>query len=99
MTQATASTEIHSQLPREHLLSFSEAAQCLPTINGRRLAPSTLYRWCRRGVNGVRLEYIRVGRNMVTSREALERFFVALAAADDAATIQLPVSFDTELDS
>lgn len=36
---------------------------------------------------------------MVTSREALERFFVALAAADDAATIQLPVSFDTELDS
>ena len=39
-------------LAREHLLSFSDAVKSLPTVSGRRLAPSTLYRWARRGIGG-----------------------------------------------
>lgn len=70
-------------LPGEQLQSFAEAVKSLPTINGRRHAPSTLYRWARTGIGGIRLEYLRIGRCMVTSKEALERFFAKLAAADD----------------
>lgn len=78
----TPLSPLRSSLVRESLLTFSEAVRYLPKVNGRRHAPSTVYRWCKQGINGVRLEYIRVGRNMVTTREALERFFTALAAAD-----------------
>ena len=84
----TASSPDRSRLTREHLLSFAEAVSYLPTINGRHHAPSTMYRWCRRGIGGVRLEYIRIGRNMATSREALDRFFLQLAAADDQAAAE-----------
>ncbi len=66
----------------EELLSLSEAARCVPKLNGRRVHASTVFRWCRRGLRGVRLEYVRIGRRMATSKEALDRFFNALAAAD-----------------
>ncbi len=35
------------------LLSLCEATRYVPAINGKRHATSTLYRWCRRGINGV----------------------------------------------
>jgi hypothetical protein len=66
----------------EELLSLSEAAKRVPKLNGRRVHASTIFRWCRRGLSGVRLEYVRIGRRMATSAEALNRFFNALAAAD-----------------
>jgi len=69
-------------LNQDNLLSLREAVRYVPSINGRRRAVSTLYRWCRRGIKGIRLEYVRVGRNVATTPEALERFFAALAAAD-----------------
>lgn len=55
----------------------------LPRINGRKPAVSTLWRWWRKGLRGVQLEYLRMGRSIVTSREALNRFFAALAAVDE----------------
>lgn len=67
---------------KERLLSLAEAAKVLPPINNKRPAISTLWRWCRKGLRGVKLDYVRVGRNIATSHEALGRFFVALAAAD-----------------
>ena len=66
----------------ETIVSLTEATKILPKVNGKRPAISTLWRWCRKGLHGVHLEYVRVGRNIVTSREALNRFFVALAEAD-----------------
>ncbi len=74
-----------TRLARENLISFSTAVRSLPEVNGRRHSPSTLYRWARWGIRGIRLEYLRIGRCMVTSHEALERFFARLAAADDRA--------------
>ena len=67
----------------DNLMSLDEATRYVPAINGRRHATSTLYRWCRRGIKGVRLEYVRIGRNIATTTEALDRFFEALAQADN----------------
>ena len=62
----------------EELFTLTEATKVMPRVNGRRPAVSTLWRWCRKGLNGVHLEYLRVGHNIVTSRKALLRF-LALA--------------------
>ena len=72
-----------SPFANEQLLTFSQAVERLPEINGRRRAPSTLYRWCRHGINGVRLDYVRIGRTMATSQEAIERFLTDLTEADE----------------
>jgi len=63
----------------EQILTFSEAAKVLPAVNGKRPHCSTLWRWARRGVQGVRLETRRIGGRFVTSAEALERFTKTLA--------------------
>lgn len=69
------------------LLTLAEAAALLPGQNGKRPSISTLWRWCRHGLNGVRLEYVRCGRKMLTSRQALCRFFRRLADADSNAAV------------
>lgn len=66
----------------ENVVSLTEATRIIPPRNGKRVAISTLWRWCRKGINGVRLDYIRMGRNIATSSEAIGRFFEALAQAD-----------------
>ena len=68
---------------KEALLTLSEAARSLPAVNGRRPHCSSLWRWCRRGVRGVKLEYVRVGRRVCTTAEALSRFVNRLAAEDE----------------
>jgi len=44
--------------------------------SGARKRPhfSTLYRWALKGFRGVRLETIRIGGTLCTSKEALQRF-------------------------
>ncbi len=65
-------------LEREELLQLVELAKRTP---GRPHA-STLWRWCTRGFNGVRLEYRKVGRRIFSSLAAMERFSCATAEAD-----------------
>lgn len=67
----------------EDIVSLTEAMKVLPRVNGKRPAVCTLWRWCRRGLRGVHLEYIRIGRGIATSRQALNRFFTALAEKDE----------------
>ena len=69
----------------ETLLSLDDAGKALPN----RPAKTTIWRWCRKGIRGIRLEYRRVGRRIFTSREALERFSRQLAEADP-----VPVAVD-----
>lgn len=69
----------------ESVLSLGGAAKACPLIDGKRPHISTLWRWMRRGVRGVHLEHARIGKRVVTSREALARFASALAEADHAA--------------
>lgn len=60
----------------ERLLTLSQAARALP----KKIAPSTLWRWYRKGVRGVVLETVVVGGARYTSAEAIQRFATALTA-------------------
>ena len=58
----------------ERLLTLKQAANMLPPFGGRPVHPSTLWRWCSKGLNSVKLEFVKVGGRMCTSEEALNRF-------------------------
>ena len=65
----------HGRYDDESLISLSEALDLLPPARrNKRPHLSRLLRWILDGVNGVRLEAIRLGGRWVTSREALQRF-------------------------
>lgn len=64
-------------LLNETRLSFAAAARIAETHI------STVHRWRLRGIQGIRLESIRVGGRRVTSLQALERFFARTTAAID----------------
>ncbi len=70
-------------LTEEELLSLTDAAKALPAIDGRRPHVSTIWRWIRRGIQGVYLEHVRLGHRVCTSREALNPFVQRLADADE----------------
>jgi hypothetical protein len=67
----------------EKLVTLTEAAKLLPAVGGKRIHVSTLWRWCRKGLRGVNLEYLRVGSRIATSHEAMHRFFTALTQLDE----------------
>ena len=54
----------------EEPLLLAEAAKVCPSP----VHAATISRWCLRGLDGVYLEHIRVGRKLLTTREALARF-------------------------
>lgn len=67
-----------TDLLAEGAISLSAAAR-----DHARANPSTVWRWCRKGIRGVRLQYARLGRKIVTSRQAIARFATELAALDE----------------
>ena len=66
---------------KDELLTMAQAAKVCPKIDGRRPHSGSIWRWAKKGVHGVRLEHVRVGRRVCTSRDALNRFFNELAQA------------------
>ena len=67
----------------EDIRSLTNATKLLPARRGDRPPHvSCLFRWAKHGLRGVRLETLRVGGTLCTSREALERFFAGLAELD-----------------
>jgi hypothetical protein len=79
-------------LQRETLLSFAAAGRYLASVRGGRpAAPSTFYRWATRGLRGHTLEVVRCGGRVVTSAEALQRFFDALTGS----TVPTPIPAPT----
>ena len=67
-------------LTTEQLISLKDACQLLPRRRrGRKPCFSTPWRWALHGARGVRLETLRVGGTLCTSREALQRFFDRLS--------------------
>lgn len=63
----------------EQLLTLTELSKELPLVHHKRIHPSTLWRWCKRGFRGVYLEYVCMGRIIMTSHQAIWRFFKAIA--------------------
>ncbi len=79
-------------IANETILSFSEAAARLPRINGKKIHASSLWRWARKGIHGIRLETRRLGGRFVTSLEAIERFSKRLAEVDPPERLPRPRS-------
>ena len=75
-------------ITNERLLDCTEARNHIPRRRGAaRIHPSTVHRWMRRGIRArsghrIRLECLRVGSRLLTSEEALTRFFEEVAKAD-----------------
>ena len=68
---------------QEQVLTLSEATRHVPVRRGKKTHASTIWRWAKAGLRGVRLETIQVGGSRCTSVEALQRFFERLTAAVD----------------
>ena len=60
------------KLLSEELVPLSEAAFMLP--HKARVNRATIYRWTLNGVGGVKLESVRVGSAIFTTKEAVTRF-------------------------
>jgi hypothetical protein len=66
----------------EELLTMPEAASLLPKRRGgAKVSLTSLWRWSTRGAKGVRLETVRVGSSVYTTRAALRRFIEARTTA------------------
>jgi hypothetical protein len=86
---ATSAPEHTHDLTRETLLSLAQAARRFPPYRrGRPVNPSTIWRWCRQGVQVpgvgvVKLECVRLSGRWLTSEEAISRFVAAQTPAAD----------------
>ena len=70
-------------LAKEELITLKDICQILPRRRrGRKPSFSTVWRWALYGLGGVRLETLKCGGTLVTSREAVQRFFEQLSALD-----------------
>jgi hypothetical protein len=63
-------------------ISLPQAAQLFSPVPHA----ATVWRWCTKGTRGVKLESWVRGGQRVTTPEAVERFLLALNAADEPAT-------------
>ncbi len=79
MSGATADSPV-SRVLTEDVLTMTAARSELARITGRRPDKATLTRWIHRGVGGVRLDAVRIGCQLLTSRQALTRFIEARTA-------------------
>jgi hypothetical protein len=64
---------------------------------GRPVHASCLFRWAKYGLRGVKLETIRIGGTLCTSRQALERFFARLAELDS--EVETPADRQREIEA
>src|SRR5688572_4003860 len=77
-----------ANLFEEGLLTLAQAAKLkkLPRRRGDRpIHISTLIRWAKHGIGGIRLETIRVGSTLCTSEPAILRFFERLTDTPESA--------------
>ncbi len=64
-------------------MSLSEAARRLPKLDGRKIHPSSLWRWCKQGIRGQRMRYRKLGGRIVLTLADIDEFSQRLAEADD----------------
>ncbi|HEX3152936.1 MAG TPA: DUF1580 domain-containing protein [Gemmataceae bacterium] len=77
------SAAVAERLITEGLISLVQAAATLPSVRGKRVSTSSIFRWIVKGKHGVRLEAIKMGGpGYWTSKPALARFAAALTAAE-----------------
>ena len=70
-------------LESEELVCLADAAAFFPRRRGgKRPSFTTIWRWVTAGVNGIKLEAIRCGSTLCTTRPAVVRFLEAQTQAD-----------------
>lgn len=86
-------------LNRETPVTLDEAPRLVPAINavpGMEARPPlhrrTIYNWATRGKRGITLETASLGGILVTTREALARFFEHLTAARQQRLLDRPAA-------
>lgn len=73
-------------LASEPLVDLNYARRHLiPKKDGKPISPSTMQRWISKGVDGVRLAVVYVGRKPHTSEAAIQRFYQEMTAKRAAA--------------
>lgn len=78
-------------IANEELITLEQAAAFCPRRrNNQRPHSQTLMRWARDGLQGVRLEVLRVGDTTCTTVAAMQRFFEALTEAADLKPVRSP---------
>jgi hypothetical protein len=66
---------------KEKIYSLAQLARWLDAIGDRKPPhPGTLARWATRGIRGVRLETLRAGGRICSTKEAVARFFNELSS-------------------
>ncbi|MFN7874166.1 MAG: DUF1580 domain-containing protein [Pirellula sp.] len=73
----SASDCVH-RLLTEDVVSLKEAQRELERVMHTKLDRSTIHRWTLRGVKSVKLDSVRFGGKVVTSKQAINRFLVEL---------------------
>jgi len=69
----------------DELLTLPQAAALFPRRRGgSKVSTSTLWRWYARGSRGVRLEVVRIGGQVLTTRDAIRDFIAARSVAGGA---------------
>jgi hypothetical protein len=71
-----------AKLLSEDVISLKEAHRELEQVLSQRMDRSTVHRWALRGVRGCKLDHVRIGGKMVTSKQALTRFISELTSQD-----------------
>ena len=61
-------------LARETPVTLAEAVDLIPRGAGKPCHLRTLWRWCAKGLRGLRLESVFIGGARHTTKEAIERF-------------------------
>jgi len=66
----------------EEVITLTEARNFLPEVQGlQRPHVCTVWRWTLKGIGGVKLETVKIGSRIVTSKQALTRFISATSKA------------------
>jgi hypothetical protein len=66
----------------EQVMTFAEAAGWLERRFGRRPNIASIWRWATKGIRGIRLATIALGRFRYTTESALERFIAETSQLD-----------------
>ena len=74
----------------QDLVPISQVGQLVPSFRDEGVSASTLWRWSRVGVRGVRLRITRIGGRTFVAKQALEQFFESLSS---------PIEGPTDADS
>lgn len=77
-------------LSKEQPLSLGAATAFVPRRRGRRVSAATIWRWIVTGKKGIKLEAMRSPSGWWTTRQAIERFYLALSHLDGRGAVSEP---------